>query len=109
MSPTWLDLMHFAIVEAARLNLSFTVLDCAGWSNSGGPWVKPEQGMQMLAWTDQRVTGPQHYSGTMPQAQFEERLYGTGPATGYRRGSAPLRPVGSRYYRDIAVLAFPNT
>jgi len=109
MSPAWLELMNFAIHEAARLNLSFTILNCAGWSNSGGPWVKPEQGMQMLAWTDQRISGPQHYSGLLPQAQFEERLYGTGPATGYRRGTAPLKPVGSRFYRDIAVLAFPTS
>jgi hypothetical protein len=55
MSSAWRELMLFAISEAARLGLSFTILDCAGWSNSGGPWVQPGQAMQMLAWTDQQV------------------------------------------------------
>ena len=107
MSPAWRELMHYAITEAARLGLSFTILDCAGWSNSGGPWVKPEQSMQMLAWSDQHITGPKQYSDTLPQAQFEEILYTTIINPGYRIGKAPLRPVGSRFYRDIAILAFP--
>jgi hypothetical protein len=108
MSPAWRELMHFAVTEAARLGLSFTILDCAGWSNSGGPWVKPEQSMQMLAWTDLQISGPQQYSDTLPQAEFEERLYTTGINPGYRIGKTPLKPVGSHFYRDIALLAFPS-
>jgi hypothetical protein len=108
LSSEWIGLIHFAIAEAARLGLSFTILNCAGWSNSGGPWIKPEQSMQMLAWTDLRISGPQHYSEVLPQAQFEERIYSTDIDPGYRRGSKPLSDVGSRFYRDIAILAFPT-
>ena len=108
MSPAWRELVRFAIAEASRLDLSFTMMICAGWSNSGGPWVKPEQAMQMLAWTDLRVDGPRHFSEALPQAQFAERIYSRGINPGYRIHTEPLKPVGSRFYRDIGVFAFPT-
>lgn len=108
MSPAWHELVRFAIAEAARLGLSFTMVNCAGWSNSGGPWVKPEEAMQMLAWTDVRVEGPRHFSEVLPQSQFAERIYSRGINPGYQESTEPLKPVGARFYRDIAVVAFPT-
>ena len=108
MSPAWRELVQFAISEAARLQMTLTMMNCAGWSNSGGPWVKPENAMQMLAWTDFRVSGPMHFSKVLPQAEFAQRLYNTGINPGYQRGTEPLKPVGSHFYRDIAVIAFPT-
>ena len=62
--------------------------------------------MQMLVWTDLRVEGPRPFSEALPQAQFAERIYSRGINPGYQQGTAPLRPVGERFYRDIAVIAF---
>lgn len=108
MSPAWRELVQFAISEAGRLQMTLTMMNCAGWSNSGGPWVKPDKAMQMLAWTDLRVSGPSRFSKMLPQAEFEQRLYTTGIGPGYPKGKEPLKPVGSRFYRDIAVIAFPT-
>lgn len=107
-SPAWHELVQHAISEAGRLRMRMAMKNCAGWSSSGGPWVKPEGSMQMLAWTDLRVSGPARFSKTLPQAEFEQRLYTTGFHPGYPKGTEPLKPVGSRFYRDIAVLAFPT-
>ncbi len=35
MSPAWLEMVRFAKEEAARLGISFSMMNCAGWSNSG--------------------------------------------------------------------------
>jgi len=84
-SPQWFALFRHAVQEAARLGLEVCVHNCAGWSSSGGPWVKPEHAMQMVVTSQIQVKGPTKFDGKLPQ-----------PET--RAG----------YYRDIAVLAFPT-
>lgn len=84
-SHQWFALFRHAVQEAARLGLEVCVHNCAGWSSSGGPWVKPEHAMQMVVTSQIQVKGPTKFDGKLPQ-----------PET--RAG----------YYRDIAVLAFPT-
>lgn len=84
MSPQWRELFKHANQEAARLGLAMTMPASPGWTGSGGPWVKPEQSMQKLVWSETDITGPQRFEGTLPQ---------------------PETVAG--YYRDVAVLAFP--
>ena len=85
MSPEWLDLVHHAVSEANRLGMELSFHNCAGWSSSGGPWVKPEDGMQTVTISQQNVLGGKATSITLEQ-----------PATRLD------------CYRDIAVLAFPT-
>jgi hypothetical protein len=56
-SPQWFALFRHAVQEAARLGLEVCVHNCAGWSSSGGPWVKPEHAMQMVVTSQVRVKG----------------------------------------------------
>jgi hypothetical protein len=42
-SPEWIDAVRHAAAEADRLGLEMTIFSSAGWSLTGGPWVKPEQ------------------------------------------------------------------
>src|SRR5206468_1536700 len=46
LSPEWIRLVRHAAAEANRLDLSFTMHNCPGWSSSGGPWVTPDRAMQ---------------------------------------------------------------
>lgn len=85
MSDDWRAMVKHAVTEADRLGLEVALHNCAGWSSSGGPWVTPEQAMQMVTWSEARVTGPGPLAQPLPQ-----------PPT--RRG----------FYRDISVLAFPT-
>jgi len=48
----WYDLTRHALREAKRLGIKIYFFNCAGWSQSGGPWVKPEQAMRMVAWDE---------------------------------------------------------
>src|SRR5512135_1138699 len=39
-SKEWLDAVRHAASEAERLKLEMTIFSSAGWSLTGGPWVK---------------------------------------------------------------------
>ena len=81
LSDAWWSFIEHAIREAGRLGVDIGFFNSPGWSQSGGPWVKPEQAMRYIVLPETRITGPQH---------FEEKL----PA-----------PEGA--FQDMAVLAFP--
>ncbi len=81
LTPEWWDLLAHAVREASRLDMDLGVFNCPGWSQSGGPWVKPEQSMRYLHVEELRVTGPREFAGKLPA------------------------PEG--FFQDVAVLAFP--
>ena len=84
-SPQWHELIKHAMREANRLGLEMSMHNCAGWSSSGGPWIKPENAMQMVTTSEKRVAGPMPLSTALAQP-----------------------PTRLGYYRDIAVVAFPT-
>ena len=83
-SREWYDLVKLAVAEAQKRNIKIS-FHCPGWSASGGPWIKPEQGMQELTWSETVVEGGREFSGRLAQ-----------PATRLD------------CYRDVAVFAFPS-
>lgn len=90
MSPKWRALFGHATKEAHRLGLELAMHNCAGWSSTGGPWITPEHGMQVLAWSSVQVHGPSHFNEVLPKAE---------PPRVDRRVD---------FYRDIAVYAYPT-
>jgi hypothetical protein len=88
MSPAWRAMTAHAVREAARLGIELCLHNCAGWSSSGGPWVKPEQAMQVLAWSEVNVSGPRRFDEPLPKPE------------------APQVHAKVDYYRDVAVFAF---
>lgn len=65
-TPEWWDAIHAALKTATELDMEIGMFNSPGWSQSGGPWVKPEQSMRYLAATDLQVKGPQTLSYTIP-------------------------------------------
>ncbi|HJP83958.1 MAG TPA: glycosyl hydrolase, partial [Fimbriimonadaceae bacterium] len=88
--PLWRELTTHAIREAGRLGIELCIHNCAGWSSSGGPWIKPSDAMQVLAWSETTVEGPRSFSEVLPKPK------------------APQVVSAVDYYRDIAVYAFPT-
>jgi hypothetical protein len=83
-SLEWYDAVRHAAAEAERLGLEMALFSSPGWSETGGPWVTPEQGMKRLVWTETRVEGPARFDAVLPQA-----------------------PANLEFYRDSVVLAVP--
>jgi len=90
MSPRWREMTAHAISEAGRLGIELCLHNCAGWSSSGGPWIKPEHGMQVVAWSEVNVTGPRTQDITLPPIK------------------APQVYANIPYSKDIVVYAMPK-
>ena len=75
MTPQWQDAMAWAFKEAKRLGIEICVHNCGGWSSSGGPWVKPEDAMQFLTWSEISVKGPKRFEGVLPKPQSKLNYY----------------------------------
>lgn len=56
-SEKWSELVGHAANEARRLGLEMTLHTAAGWSQTGGPWVAPEQAMKKIVWTETDIDG----------------------------------------------------
>jgi len=85
MGRPWRELFKHVLTEAKRLRLEVNMNNDAGWNGSGGPWIKPEQSMQKVVWSETNLTGPLLFKGTLGQ---------------------PKAVAG--FYRDLAVQAFPT-
>lgn len=70
----WWDIMHTALKTATELNIEIGLFNSPGWSQSGGPWIKPEQAMRYLTCSEVKVKGPkklqQHL--TEPTKDFQD-------------------------------------
>ena len=58
MSDEWWDILHTALKTATRLNIEIGIFNSPGWSQSGGPWIKPQQAMRYLTASQTMVKGP---------------------------------------------------
>ncbi|HEV2711107.1 MAG TPA: glycosyl hydrolase [Edaphobacter sp.] len=66
MTPGWKDAFLFTTHKADALGLEMAIAGSPGWSESGGPWVKPYQAMKKLVWSETVVEGGQPFHGTLP-------------------------------------------
>ena len=92
-SPEWHALITHAMTEAKRLGLKLDMLNDAGWTGSGGPWITPELSMQKVVWSELVIEGGKPIEQRLPQPE-------TNNAHGNKKSN--------NFYRDIAVLAFPS-
>jgi len=53
----WWDILHTALKTATELNIEIGLFNSPGWSQSGGPWVKPTQAMRYLTSSQKLISG----------------------------------------------------
>ncbi|SBW06818.1 glycosyl hydrolase [uncultured Dysgonomonas sp.] len=66
-SEGWWKIMHTALKKASELNIEIGIFNSPGWSQSGGPWVKPEESMRYLASSELVVEGPVELNDKLPE------------------------------------------
>ena len=62
----WWKILHTMFKTATELDIEVGLFNCPGWSQSGGPWVKPEQSMRYLGAVNDTVQGPVKYHAALP-------------------------------------------
>lgn len=65
LSEEWWSMVEHAIREGGRLGVDIGMFNCPGWSQSGGPWVKPTEAMRYLAARKTQVKGPVRLSSPL--------------------------------------------
>lgn len=69
-SPEWEKALATAFTTATELGMEIGIFNSPGWSQSVGPWVKPEQAMRRLVSSSVVVEGP--CDGVkLPKPKFE--------------------------------------
>jgi alpha-L-rhamnosidase len=107
MTPEWKKAFRFAAQKADELGLEMAIAASPGWSETGGPWVKPEDGMKKFVWTETAVAGGKLFKGKLPQPSDA-----TGPFRDMPMPSDPLTEIHSgshkipTLYRDTHVIAY---
>lgn len=64
LSPEWWKLVEHAVREGDRIGVRVGMFNGPGWSQSGGPWMTPEQSMRYLVSAETPVEGGQTFSGS---------------------------------------------
>lgn len=106
MTPDWKAAFLHATKLADSLGLEMAIAGSPGWSESGGPWVKPEQAMKKFVWTETRVEGGKPFGGILPKPPSTTGAFqnlGLGARFSMAGGSPAPIP---EFYADAAVVAF---
>lgn len=80
-SPEWWAVTRAAMQAGADHHVAIGLFNGPGWSQSGGPWIKPGQSMRYLAASATTVAGGQYVTQKLP--------------------------VPGKDFQDVAVLAIP--
>ncbi|MDD2525525.1 MAG: glycosyl hydrolase [Bacteroidales bacterium] len=62
----WWDIIHTALKTAGELDIEIGIFNSPGWSQSGGPWIKPQQAMRYLTSRKLSVKGPTQLTIPLP-------------------------------------------
>ena len=74
LTEEWFRMIDHAIREGKRTGVNIGLFNSPGWSQSGGPWNKPENSMRYLTMSEMKVKGPQRLSAKLaaPTTQFQD-------------------------------------
>src|SRR5688572_12749000 len=65
MTPEWRDAFRYAAELADQMGLELAIASSPGWSETGGPWVEPKDGMKKLVWSTTRLVGANRFNGKL--------------------------------------------
>src|ERR1700761_693862 len=104
MTPQWRDAFRFAATQADQLQLELGIASSPGFSETGGPWVAPEDGMKKLVWSETPVRGGKRYHGQLapppPRPGPNKGLPATPDIADLLAGGRSGPPKS--YYADVA-------
>ncbi len=104
LTPEWFAMLRHSAVECKRLGLELSLMNCTGWSTSGGPWVPPDRSMMRIAWSEKYLKGPGRLAAPLPKPPCDYANYQN--LTAARPHIRESAPPEQRFYRDVAVVAY---
>jgi hypothetical protein len=109
----WWDVLHSALKRATELNIEIGIFNSPGWSQSGGPWVKPEQAMRYLTSSQTVVKGPYKFNNKLikPEKHFQDvKVLAYPVSADYTKDIRDLEPIvrSEPFIKDLAKVTDHN-
>src|SRR3984957_6742819 len=104
MQPDWKDAFKSAITLGDQLGFEMAIAGSPGWSESGGPWVPPSEGMKKYVWSETEVEGGKPFNGKLAAPPGNTGAFqniGIHDTLGAPEGKAP-----PQFYADSVVIAY---
>lgn len=99
-TPEWYKCVRNAMRTATEEGVEIGVFNCPGWSQSGGPWVKPEESQRFLAFADTIVKmgeNPLKIRLARPDNYLSDMAVIVRPADDYRSVSVYVAGKANRF------------
>jgi hypothetical protein len=84
MTPQWKDAFRYAAGLADSLDLELAIASSPGWSETGGPWVKPEEGLKKRRIVHGEIDDDPHAEAALKQ------ILSVGTSAGGARAKAAI-------------------
>ncbi len=107
MTPDWKRAFRVAASTADRLGLELAIAGSPGWSETGGPWVPPADGMKKIVWRHTDIVGGRRFAGRLAAPPGTTGPYQALPFADPLAAFEGKSSTPPHYYADIAVLAYP--
>ena len=101
MTPEWKSDFLYATQIAEDFGMKESIDSSPGWSETGGPWVKPSQGMKKYVWSKTIVEGGQALLVKLPPPPRNTGAFQNEELSA-SEGSRPI----PQYYADSVVIAY---
>ena len=105
MTPEWKDAFKYAIVLGDQLGMEMAIAGSPGWSESGGPWVPPSQGMKKYVWSATLLEGGKPFLGTLPPPPSNTGAFQNMEILDELTSTEGSKPI-PHFYADVAVIGF---
>jgi hypothetical protein len=106
MTPEWKDAFKYAIELGNQYGMEMAIAGSPGWSETGGPWVPPHEGMKKYVWSETAVEGGKPFNGVLKHPPTKTGAFqNIGIRDSLELGSDKKTP---EFYGDAAVLRTGN-
>src|SRR5579872_327360 len=99
MTPEWKDAFRDATHIADQYGMEEAIAGSPGWSESGGPWVPPSEGMKKYVWSETFVEGGKPFNGTLAHPPAVTGAFQDAETHDWMGGVRGAKPV-PQYYAD---------
>src|SRR6266581_3759895 len=104
MTPEWKEAFKYAIGIGDQLGMEMAIAGSPGWSETGGPWVPPSQGMKKYVWSETIVEGGKRFTGKLIHPPSNTGAFqNIGVREEFGRTARTTPP---QFYSDAVVVAF---
>ena len=106
MTRRWKRDFRYAAGLAGHYHMEFGIDSSPGWSETGGPWVKPSEAMKKLVWSTTVIRGGKPFHGILPQPPSNTGPFQDAPMTRSLLGKPKYAHL--KFYRDSLVIAYKD-